>query len=92
MSYSRGERTTTTLDGIKSRLLDAHLVAESIGDTIRLCQLTDAESKEIALTDIGILLNIIDENVEVLNAWQEALPRIVLSEEAKIRLDPDNRR
>ena len=81
-----------TMTQVRSRLLDARLLAQGASDLLRADVWMTATDRESVITDIGILLNIIDESVEVINAWETSQPRIVQSEEAKVRLASDNRR
>ncbi len=71
---------------VRSRLLDARLLASSA--ELSLLAITAAsesgngQRRESALADIGMLLSIIDESVEGINAAEERLPKIVKSAES----------
>ena len=77
---------------VRSKLLDAMLLGDAVAQQVLSNQEMTATDKETAITDIGILLNTINESVEVLNAWETSQPRIIQSEEEKVRLAADDRR
>ena len=76
---------------VRFGLQDVQFLLRSVAAIIQLPGSMSASERESCETDIATSLSIIEENMEVINAWTEAQPKIIRSQEA-IRLDAEHGR